>query len=216
MKIIRPSFIIQYPQSENEWAAEYRRVEYAGRISYRSEDKITDDSARDFIRARIKGKHEAVVEFGTMTVEFTIDRGLSHELVRHRMASFIQESTRYCNYSSGKFNHEITVVQPCQIKSDGVEFDIWESACLSAESRYFQLLEKGVSPQMARSVLPTCLATRIIVKANFREWRHIFSLRAEKHAHPDMQLVMKSLYGIVRDSAPEVFENIEGIDDDDN
>ena len=145
------------------------------------------------IRSLIKNGHEAMLEHCSFSVKFVIDRGVSHELVRHRVASFAQESTRYCNYSQDKFDHLITVIEP-----DFSEFEkddwitcreLWEDSCNTAAYAYFRLLEKGVTPQMARSVLPNSLKTEVVMTANLREWRHFFKLRAAGitgKPHPQM------------------------------
>lgn len=185
----------------------YKKIESAGRTCYKSEDKITDESAEKFVRALIKRGHEAMLEHASMTVKFITDRGISHEMVRHRIASYAQESTRYCNYSNDKFGKEITVIQPCffddipiiirqsivdyyldgYLKELPVARDLtdhekafaeWYMACQHCEKAYFAMLGCGCTPQEARGVLPTNLKTEIVVTANMREWRHILNLRA--------------------------------------
>lgn len=163
-------------------------IERAGRTCYKSEDKISEGSARGFIE-KIKGfKHDSVLEHGSITVKFIVDRGISHELVRHRVASFSQESTRYCNYSKDKFGNEITVIEP-EFKSRE-HHNCWEAAMLDAEHWYFELLERGETPQMARSVLPNSLKTEVVMTANPREWQHVFNVRCHRDAHPQMREVM--------------------------
>ena len=164
-----------------------RLIERAGRTCYQSE---TRGNTEDFIRMIIGRKHESVLEHASATVLFVCDRGVTHELVRHRLASFSQESTRYCNYSHGKFSKQITVIQP---DMDPVSLLEWKHACLECEIRYLALLKRGCSPQMARHVLPTSLKAEIVVTANFREWRHIFNMRTAKAAHPHMRHLMISL-----------------------
>ena len=149
--------------------------------------------------------HEAVIEFGSMAVRFITDRGITHELVRHRLCSFVQESTRYCNYSTGKFNNEVTFIEPVGLDNSS-RID-WAAGCESAEIRYFKLLEEGATPQQARAILPNCTKAEIVVRANFREWRHIFKLRAiSKAAHPDMRVLMIPLYKQCKDLLPCVFD----------
>ena len=138
------------------------------------------------------------VEHGThhdVTVKFICDRGVSHEIVRHRVASFAQESTRYCNYSGDKFDQCITVVEPEFIKTKAnnnlAMLHAWERACAMSEAEYFKLLELGATPQEARSVLPNSLKTEVIVTMNLYGWDHFFGLRCEPAAHPDMQVVAK-------------------------
>jgi len=205
MRIIEPSFKVLYPVTDEEWLREFKLIESAGRTAYRSEDKITDDSYADFIRMIIKRDHLAVLEFGNMVVEFVTDRGVSHELVRHRLCSYVQESTRYCNYGDGKFGDEIAVIQPTMSEHNGFYLS-WLDSCRQSEKAYLDLIKGRHSPQIARSVLPNSLATKIVVKANFREWRYIFQLRAvSKAAHPDMRKLMLPLYGYCRILYPFIF-----------
>jgi thymidylate synthase (FAD) len=204
-KLIEPGAVIMYPSSVPEWRYEAKMIERMGRIAYKSEDRINDTSYHNFLLQIVQRRHEAVLEFGSMTVLFVTDRGITHEQVRHRLCSFIQESTRYCNYSKDKFGNEISVVQPNGLPTAAIE--IWLDAILYAEKSYFRLIEKGCTPQQARSILPTCTKAEIGIKANFREWRHIFRLRAiSKAAHPDMRKLMIPLYDKSRKSLPEIFE----------
>lgn len=170
-------------------------IELAGRTCYKSEDKITENSASEFI-SRIKNfKHESVLEHGAITVRFTVDRGISHELVRHRIASFSQESTRYCNYSKNKFDNEITVIDPRHaFPMTEMRYSYWKAACERAEEAYFGMLDLGATPQEARDVLPNSLATEVVMTANPREWRHVFRVRCAREAHPQMREVMLPLY----------------------
>lgn len=183
-------------------------IELAGRTCYKSEDKITEKSADEFIE-RIKNfKHESVLEHGSITVRFIVDRGISHELVRHRLASFSQESTRYCNYGKDKFGNEITVIDPRPHISDA-EFQIWKASCENAQDYYFTLLKgHGTSPQMARSVLPNSLKTEVVMTANPREWRHVFKVRAHRDAHPQMVEVMKPLLAEFQQRWPALFGDV--------
>jgi len=140
----------------------------------------------------------------TLSILFTVDRGVTHELVRHRPVSFAQESTRYCNYSLGKYNNEITVIEPCFFaRPEGGDYDAeawaetygaWRHACEEAERMYFRLLEAKATPQQARDVLPTSVKADIVMTANLCEWKHIFALRAcdsTGPAHPQMAEVMR-------------------------
>lgn len=156
MKIIEPYFEII---SSVDGGSILRHIERCGRVCYKSEDKITDDSAEKFVANIIKRGHEAVLEHQSITVRFVCDRGVSHEIVRHRLASFCQESTRYCNYSKGDFGGEITVIRPCYLLEGKQGYDLWWYACQKAESAYFDLLSYGCSPQEARAVLPNSLKT---------------------------------------------------------
>ena len=126
-----------------------------------------------------------------VTVKFTCDRGVSHEIVRHRVASFAQESTRYCNYCLDKFGNEITVVRPSWCKEGDELYNVWKGGCEFAEGVYISMLSRDATPQEARSVLPNSLKTEVIVTMNMSGWDHFFELRCAKDAHPDIQEVAK-------------------------
>ena len=186
-----------------------KRIEQCGRVCYKSEGKITDDSAPAFVAAIIKRGHDAVLEHCSFTVKFICDRGVSHEIVRHRLASYCQESTRYCNYSKGDFNSEITVIEPCYLNKGTFAYDEWKEACRRAESAYFNLLNWGLSPQEARAVLPNSLKTEVVMTANVREWRHFLKLRCSKAAHPQMREVATLLLKTLKEKVPVCFDDIE-------
>ena len=216
MKIINQSYEIL---SDPDLRKQLKLIELAGRTAYKSEDKITDDSAKEFALMITKRNHEAVLEHSFLSVKFITDRGVSHELVRHRLCSFTQESTRYCDYSKDKFDKQITYVRPVWIdplviirnteedwKSTSANY-LWYQATRESENFYFDLLNKGWNPQQARSVLPNSLKTEIVVSANFREWKHIFRLRAiSKAAHPQMRDLMIPLYNYCSKQLPEIFD----------
>lgn len=189
-------------------AAILKRLEQCGRVCYKSEAKITDTSAPAFVAGIIKRGHEAVLEHCSFTVKFICDRGVSHEIVRHRVASYCQESTRYCNYSKDGFGSEITVIKPCFLYPSTDGFNLWEEGCLFAEQTYFNLLESGCTPQEARSVLPNSLKTEVVMTANIREWRHFLKLRCAKAAHPQMREVALILLEKVHDLIPVCFDDI--------
>lgn len=184
--IRQPNAIAMSVETQTELAT---KIERAGRTCYKSEDKITTDSARDFVKMLINRKHGAMLEHANITVKFITDRGISHEIVRHRIASYAQESTRYCNYSRDKFGNKISVIKPIDIPEGSEAYEIWLDSVNSAAEHYFKLVNEGYSAQIARSVLPTCTKTEIVVTMNIREWRHFFELRCDKAAHPDMQYV---------------------------
>ena len=207
MKIIEPSVeLINAP----DYKTLLSTIEAAGRTCYKSEDKITDGSAEKFVRNIIKMGHEAVIEHGSVTVRFICDRGVSHEIVRHRLASYCQESTRYCNYSKDRFEGEITVVQPSTFSPYTEPFKEWYFACSKAEDAYFYLLNLGCSPQEARSVLPNSLKTEVVMTANLREWRHFLKLRCSLAAHPDMRAVANLLRDELQRRYPVFFEDLIG------
>lgn len=203
MKIVKSSFEIL------DYSNLLSTIELGGRVCWKSEDKIEEGSAEGFIE-RIKNfKHESVLEHGSITVRFVCDRGVSHELVRHRLASYSQESTRYCNYSRGKFGGEITVVEPCSVL-DSTAYNIWLAAMHRAEGAYFAMLNAGASPQVARAVLPQSLKTEIVMTANPREWRHVLRLRCDKAAHPDMRSLMLEVKDEFESCWPVLFGDLNG------
>lgn len=173
-----------------------KNIERAGRICYKSEDRITDDSAEKFIEMLIKRRHESVLEHNSISVLVQCDRGVTHEIVRHRIASYSQESTRYCNYSKDKFGKEINVIDigtgfkyNYNNENDIDKYKEWLYAMEDAEKHYMKMIELGATPQEARSVLPTSLKTEIVITMNIREWRHFFKLRSSNAAHPQMREV---------------------------
>ena len=216
MKIIKPSYEILTPISEGG-IKELQHIEKIGRVCYKSEDRITDDgeSAKKFVKMLISNGHEAMIEHSSLSVKFVVDRGVSHELVRHRIASFAQESTRYCNYSKDKFGNEITVILPCffdtgmGILSNSLVYQEWKLACECAEERYFNLLKMGATPQQARTVLPNSLKTEITITANYREWRNFFKLRTAEAAHPQMREITIPLLKELKTLIPIIFDDIE-------
>lgn len=212
MITVLPEIIIQNKPTQKHYEELLRIIECAGRVCYKSEDKIKDDSAEKFIHGIIKRGHEAVLEHGTITVKILCDRGVSHEIVRHRIAAYCQESTRYCNYSQDKFNNQITCTMPYFLFDENIDSEkrrMWENAMKNAESSYFALLEAGCTPQEARSVLPTSLKTEIVVTYNIREWRHFLKLRIDKAAHPDIRNISKMILDCFKVDFPVFFEDIE-------
>ena len=182
-------------------------LESAARTCYKSEDKIGPGSAEKLVRHILDLKDESILEHASARFRFVTDRGVTHELVRHRLASFSQESTRYCNYSKDKFSNEISVVKPVNLDCEEGEY-VWNQSCRDAEESYFHLLKLGYSPQLARSVLPNSLKTEIVVTANFREWRHIIKLRTSPAAHPQIQALISTVKGMLIAEYPLIFENI--------
>lgn len=205
MRILAPSFEILTPLDGN---AVLRHIELCGRVCYKSEGLMTEDSAERFVWGIIKRGHEAVLEHFSFSVRFIVDRGVSHEIVRHRLASYCQESTRYCNYVNDKFGSEITVIKPYYLEEGSVAFEEWKTACRRAEEAYVWLIQAGYSPQEARAVLPNSLKTELIMTANLREWRHFFKLRTAPAAHPQMREVTVPLLREVQRRIPVVFEDI--------
>lgn len=212
MKIIEATYEILSDLS-NSINTILKPIEVAGRTCYRSEDKITDDSCINFCKMLINRGHEAMLEHSQLSVRFTVDRAIANELVRHRICSFAQESTRYVNYSKGKFNNEIKVIIPDNLLGDTLDtrYQYWYSACKMSEDYYFKLLELNVKPEIARNVLPLSLASDIVCTANIREWRQIFKLRSSFNvtAHPQIQSIMDILLSEFKSKIPILFDDIQ-------
>ncbi|MCP4549257.1 MAG: FAD-dependent thymidylate synthase [bacterium] len=230
MRIIKPSVTLlsHTPNPES-------LIEQAGRICYKSDrvkcpdcgnviedqcvtchnagyidqDYLTDpdpESAAKFVGKITKLGHHSVIEHASATLKIVCDRGVTHELVRHRLASYSQESTRYCNYSKGEFGSEITVIAPPFADSFGgtSQKAKWESAMGYAERMYFGMLEQGAPPQIARSVLPNSLKAEIVMTANIREWMHVLTLRLAPAAHPQMREIARMILDALKPVFPTI------------
>lgn len=206
MRIIEPWFEILDEINGEEIL---KRIEKIGRVCYKSENKITDDSARKFVTNILKSGHESVIEHEKISVRIVCDRGVTHEIVRHRIASYSQESTRYCNYCNEKFGKELTLIKPLFWKEDSMEYNMWLDTMQTIENTYNKLIEVGAEPQQARSILPNSLKTEIVVTMNLREWRHFFQLRTSKRAHPQMREVACAILEDFRGKIPIIFDDIE-------
>jgi thymidylate synthase (FAD) len=189
------------------------KIERCGRVCYKSEGKIEEGSAAKFVANIIKRGHEAVLEHASITVKFVVDRGVSHEIVRHRIASYCQESQRYCNYAKDDFGKEITFIIPeyLDYKSEG--WNTWKEAMKEAEKAYFKMIDLGFTPQEARAVLPNSTKTEVVMTANLREWRAFFKLRTSKAAHPQMREVTIPLLEELKQMIPVIFDDIEVVQD---
>jgi len=211
MKVISPSFeILAMEDAETI----LKRIEAAGRTCYKSEDKITPVSAEAFVRRIIKSGHHSVLEHVSATVRLTCDRGVSHEIVRHRLASYSQESTRYCNYGHA---NEITVIKPCFWDENSSLYRKWYNQCSKAELVYLDMLKDGAQPQEARSVLPNSLKTEITITMNLREWRHFFKLRAcgaTGKPHPQMLEIAVPMLKDFQSKIPIIFDDLISMEDD--
>lgn len=189
-----------------------RKIEIAGRTAYKSETLASYDSAPQFIAMLIKKGHLSVIEHHSVTVRVICDRGVSHEIVRHRLASYTQESTRYCNYTQGKFEGGVTFIEPCfWPSSDSTTADkraAWLRAVEAADNAYQELVHLGASAEQARSVLPNSLKTEIVITMNLREWRHFFTLRTAPGAHPQMREITVPLLSEFKTRIPVVFDDI--------
>jgi len=177
-------------------------IELSGRTCYKSEDKITSDSSQTFVKNILKRGHESVIEHVSASVKFITNRGVTHELVRHRLCAFSQESTRYVDYQK-----EMEFIEP--IWGDGGKtYNVWKSSIIQAEDNYNKLRSLGWRPEQAREVLPNSLKTEIVVTANLREWRHIFKLRTSKAAHPQIRYLMKDCLKMFQLEIPVLFNDI--------
>jgi thymidylate synthase (FAD) len=203
MRVVKPSYeILEYPLDALE------RIERAARNCYKSEERVSPESAKPLVKRLVVNGHHAMLEFGgDRVVKFTANRGFTHEIVRHRLCSFSQESTRYCNYSKDRHNNEVVFIDPRGMVGGDKDIEIallssWEEA----ERRYLQLTEMGAPADIAREVLPIGVKSEIIVKANLREWRTILSLRTSLKAHPRMRELMMPLLEELRGLIPIVFD----------
>lgn len=184
------------------------KLERYARVCYKSEEKMGDEYNEQFLKSKVDLGHESIIEHEKATVMFVCDRGITHEIVRHRIAAYSQESTRYCNYSKEKFGNEITVIEPFFFVGKKA-YQSWKEACLESEKTYMAMLSEGYSAQEARSVLPNSLKTEIVVTYNLREWRHFFRLRCSPAAHPQMRQVAIPLLLYFKEKLAILFKDIE-------
>lgn len=205
MKIIKPYVCLLSSELDRN---KLINIERAARICYKSESKLNVNTSSEFLKGIISSGHESVIEHEKITAFFVVDRGVTHEIVRHRIASYSQESTRYCNYNKDKFGNEITVIEPFFYLDDDGKYGIWKTACETAEASYMKLVKLS-SPQAARSVLPNSLKAEIAITYNLREWRHFFSLRCSKDAHPQMQQVAIPLLLFLQKEFSPIFDDIQ-------
>ena len=231
MKLIKPTYEIITNLEKGEVRKMLKTLEKVARTCYKSEDKITEDSADKMIEMLVKRGHEAMIEFADIIVKFTCDRGVSHEIVRHRLASYAQESTRYCNYSKDKFDNQITYILPPWVnmnegtyetkwdetgiylqKCEGEPNDeadyVWFKEIANTEKSYKKLIDIGWQAQQARAVLPNSLKTEINVKFNLREWRHFFKMRCAPAAHPQMRELSLPLLTEFKSKIPILFDDL--------
>ena len=202
-----------YTQIYNDFDGQkiLEKIEKVARTCYKSEGKIQEGSAAKMVASLIKSGHEAMLEHVSVTVKFVVDRGISHELVRHRLASFAQESTRYCNYSKDDFGSEITFIIPEYLDYKSAGWNTWKETMKACKDSYFKLIDIGLTPQEARAVLPNSLKTEVVMTANLREWRHFFKLRAlgtTGKPHPQMLEVTVPLLEDFKQMIPVVFDDL--------
>lgn len=186
-----------------------KHIERCGRTCYQSFDKMGEATHTRFAAHIVERHHESVLEHFSISVKFIIDRAIANELTRHRMASFSQESTRYCCYSKDKFKGEITVIRPIEMHPQSKAYQYWFDLMLEIEKTYLKLIELGEKAETARAVLPCCLKTEIVATANLREWRHIFKMRCSDAAHPDIRYIMRQLRDEMKRQIPIVFDDLE-------
>lgn len=208
MQIVEQGYQILTPINRKEV---YELIERAGRTAYKSENRITEGSAEKFIRNIRERGHESVLEHFNITVKFVTDRGVTHELVRHRLCAYTQESTRYVNY----YKKGVQFVRPVFWRNEVNEWtlsgSIWFEHMKLCEQAYNDLIKLGASPQEARTVLPNSLKTEIVCTANIREWRHILHLRTSSAAHPQIRALMLPLLHELKEQLPALFEDIEEV-----
>ena len=209
MNIIKPSYIIEQELNECEML---KAIERAGRTCYKSENLVSEESAKKFVTNILKLGHESVIEHEKITVRIICDRGVSHEIVRHRIASYSQESTRYCNYCNDRFGNELTFIEPCFFSSDSEEDiknkQVWLDTMAIIEKNYNMLIENGAKPEEARAILPNSLKTEIVVTMNLRAWRHFFKLRSDKSAHPQIREIANMILDEFKEKLPTIFGDI--------
>lgn len=211
MRILEPKV---YVLAKEDPVEQLKWLERLARVPYKSEGNISENSFDPFLRNIVGMGHTAMIEFEKMTFIIQCDRGVTHELVRHRMASFAQESTRYCNYSRDKQGGQVAFIRPFFFEEGSKRYELWRSAMEQDESLYFSLLKEGSSPQQARSVLPNSTKAVIVLQMNFRELLHFFELRCDPHAHPQMRQIAIPMYSYCLKRYPTLFSefNIEKLD----
>ena len=207
MKVIQQSYEILTDLSDSTKIL--KDIERVGRVCYKSESNITQDSYIKFCKMLRDRGHEAMIEHSQLSVKFIVNRAIANEIVRHRLFSFAQASTRYINYSKDKFGNEIKVIEPEELlPSNSSVYQFWYNSCKNAEDAYMALLYDNVKPEIARDVLPLSTATEIVVTGNIREWRHFFSLRCDTKAHPQLVSISRTLLNDLKSKIPVLFDDI--------
>ncbi len=205
VKIVNPGIEIITPINGEEIL---KHIELCARNCYKSEDKITSDSARLMVRKLIESGHEAMLEHYSVTVKLTTDVGAYKDLTRHRHASWAIESTRFCNYSKGKYGSELTFIKPCNIEEGSELYNLWFKAMQDIEKTYIDMAKLGAKADQLRMLLPHSTKADVIMTSNLREWRHIFKLRCDTHAHPSVQQIMKMVLKRFKAEIPVFFDDI--------
>lgn len=202
--IVEPSIELIFPPSYDELM---KRIEVCGKTAYKAEGNIREGSAEAFVKKIISLGHESVLEHGFITVKAVCDRGVSHEIVRHRIASYTQESTRYCNYATDKFRNKLWVVKPVFLQAGSENYSWWKKSMESIAATYKEMIGKGWKPEEARAVLPNSLKTEICITMNVREWRHFFRLRTEVNAHPQIRELANMILARFKADYPALFSD---------
>ena len=207
VKVIQQSYEILTDLSDSTKIL--KDIERVGRVCYKSESNITQDSYIKFCKMLRDRGHEAMIEHSQLSVKFIVNRAIANEIVRHRLFSFAQASTRYINYSKDKFGNEIKVIEPEELlPSNSSVYQFWYNSCKNAEDAYMALLYDNVKPEIARDVLPLSTATEIVVTGNIREWRHFFKLRCDSKAHPQLVSISRKLLNDLKSKIPVLFDDI--------
>ncbi len=204
MKIIEPKMEVE----KFDGKAIMKRLERACRTCYRSEGSITDESYKTLLNNCITRGHESILEHEKITIRMTCDIGVYKDLTRHRIASFSVESTRYCNYGKDKFDNEIKVMRPCNIDPNSKLYEHWTTAMEQIEKEYLAMSKEGATADQLRMLLPHSTAAEVTMSANIREWKHIFNLRANNHAHPAIQQLLIPLLLLFKKEMPEIFSDV--------
>ena len=205
MKLIKPRFEII---GEHDWYDILKHIEKIGRTCYQSHNSLCDFARTiNFVDSLIKRGHESILEFYDIEVRFICDRAIANQIVRQRICSFVQSSTRYCNYSKDKFGGEITCIDKGYF-TDYKHKTEWINTLRTCEEQYLKMIEQGYSPERARDVLPLTTATELVVKTNLREWRHILKLRTAKECHPDLLDLTVPLLKELKELIPIIFDDI--------
>lgn len=202
-------------QQSHEWITPLNRdvtlprIEQIARTCYKSEGAIKPGSDAKMVAMLCKNHHYAMIEHISLSIKFITDRGVANEIVRHRIGSYAQESTRYCNYSKDKFDNGITIINHGYT---GIVMKDVVDACWQAEQCYLDMLKNGATPEQARDVLPLCLKTEIVCTWNLREWHEVLRLRTAKDAHPAIRELMIPVLHELQEVYPEIFNDIEVIE----
>ena len=204
MKVVKPK--IEYEKFDG--IKIMKNLERACRTCYRSEGQITDDSYKKLLSKCINVGHESVLEHAKITIRMTCDIGAYKDLTRHRAGtSFSIESTRFCNYSKDKFTNNIHFIEPLFI-DDTEKFEIWKKCMQEIEKNYIQMAKLGATVDQLRMLLPQSTAAELTMTCNIRQWRHVFTLRCSKHAHPSIRQVLIPLLLVFKNEMPELFADV--------